>query len=592
MLRKMTSMSNKFEKGLLNKTILNKALLFLTISPLLLSLIASIYYITALRLNWIEFTLETMFKAILYIISGPTLALFFEFIRNKFQFREEMREDIRIELKKTEGEIIPLIEKINDKYILLRDMETSLSDQILRDEYSRAVRFFSTRISDLGTGYFNLELEDIPKLSLEIIEQLKTEAFATVVVGDTDQFFYTDAGKNYLTKCYEAANRMSGKFTRLFIISDFVSVTPRLYEIMERHVKEGINVLVITRDELIANHIESRNDFAIWDRHYFMQIMAQPEAHKALLNVQVGGPKIEKALKDSIKMSQLAKSWNEFNEEFCKPMNGKEWFDLLPKFRSFSAPAGPSNNDIQNMWDGAIYNNNFVNSVLAFGYTEEIINFLVKQTSKRVDVLDIGVFHPQRASNISYYQGNWLNWKQPQSLLYDIVIGDDILANIAIWQFHIFFRNVSTLLNPSGILVIRTVGDFSKSPTDNPGFQTTLDELKKLAPVKEELLIAKLWPMFHSPEFYDERTKSFDLRDWNKKLEHAKYIGLVTSEEFAALRLNYPLKQTSLPFNDILQYAANWFDLVEEAPVDKSYTDLSSGFANFYKILWFKKKGT
>lgn len=469
--------------------------------------------------------------------------------------------------------------------------KVSLSDRILREEYTRVVGDFSKRISDLGSGHFTLELQDVPKLSLDVIESLRNEGFATVVVGDTDQFFSTDRGKKYLSKFYEATKRITGTFTRLFIIRDFVDVTPRLYDIMERHGKEGINVLVATSDELTANGLDPQADFGIWDRHCLMQMKAQPGILSAKLDVQVGGPKVDVALKKCLKMSQLARTWSEFNDEFCRPMNERAWLDLLPKFRRFPAPAGPSHNDVIKMWELACSNGSCPENVLVLGYTQEIVDYLVEQSCKRVNVVDIGVFQPRGyATKVSFFQGNWLIWEQPQGFIYDVIVGDDILTNLGVWQVHIFFRNMSKLLSPSGILVMRTIGQYSKRPVKGPGFQTTLDELRKLVPIKEDLLMAKLWPMFHSPEFYDERTRSFDLRDWNKRLKKTEPHAFTSTGNITTLRLDYPLKQTSLPLSDILRYAGECFDLVEQAPVDKSYADLSPGFADFYRILCFMKK--
>lgn len=483
----------------------------------------------------------------------------------------------------------PILKEINEKHILLRHEEVSLSDWILREEYTHIVNDFSKKVSNLASGYFTLNLDDVPDLSLKVIESLKDEGFASVVVGETDQFFDTDAGKEYLSKCYDAAKRVPGTFTRLFIVRDFVDITPRLYDIIENHVKEQIKVLVTTRDELAENGINPLCDIGIWDRHCLMELKAKPETLSAKLDLQVGGPKVDVAFKKCLKMSRIAKTWEQFKDELCKPVNESEWADLLPKFQSFPAPAGPSLNDVIKMWELACDSGSRPRNVLVIGYTQKIVEYFVEQGCQKVDVLDIGVFHPRRRiPNASFFQGNWLTWTKPEGYYYDVVVGDDVLSNLGVWQYHIFFRRMSTFLQSSGTLIMRVTCQCGKKPNSPFGFQTTLDELKESIPVKEDFLIAKLWPMFHSSEFYNPRRKSFDLRDWNRRLKQAEPNAFSkTGGDMTTLRLDYPLELTSLPLSEILQYASRWFDLVEQQPVDKSYTDFSPEFTDFYRFLSF-----
>lgn len=487
--------------------------------------------------------------------------------------------------------VLPILRDIGRKSIFLRHQEIALDDWILRDEYSRAVKDFSTRITDLASGKFTLALEDVPPLSLRVVDSLEKEAFATVVIGLTDQFFDTDAGREYLQKCYEAAKRISGPFTRLFIIGDFVDISPRVYDIIEQHVKEKIRVLVATRAELTANRLDPESDFGLWDRHCLMQMKAKPGVLSANLDVYVGGPEIQAAINSSQKMTRTAKTWKEFFDGFCRPLNENEWLDLLPKFVSFPVPAGPSLEDVTRMGNLASTNGSYPRNVLVLGYTKKIVDYLAEQGCQRIHVLDVGVYRPLRhPPKVSFFKGNWLTWKPEEAVQYELIVGDDVLTNLGVWQCHLFFRNMAELLRASGLLVVRNTGQYSTKHLALPGFQETLNELKKRAPVTEELLIAKLWPMFHSPEFYDEHTRSFDLRDWNRHLQQVEPNAFAQSGDMTTLRLNYTLKQTSLPFADILGYAGKWFDLIGQAPADESYTRLNDGFENFYRILCFGKK--
>lgn len=487
--------------------------------------------------------------------------------------------------------VIPFVKEMTAKHILLRHQEIALSNWILREEYTRLVTDFSRRISDLGSGHFTLQLHDVPRLSLEVIQSLENEGFATAVVGYTDQFFDTMAGKQYLSACYDAAKRITGTFTRIFVIRDFVDITPRLYDIIEEHTKEGINVLVAKHDELISNNLDPQSDFGVWDRLCLMQMRATPGALSAELDIQVGGPKVDTVIKESRRWAQVATKWAEFKDEFCKPLN-PEWLDLLPRFRSFPPPAGPSRADVERMWTLVCGSEvRQPTNVLVLGYTEKIVEHLVEKGCPRIDILDIGVFQPlQYAGKVSFFQGNWLTWSQPEGIRYDTIVGDDILNNLGVWQYHIFFRKMSALLRPSGTLVMRQTGQYGKRRVQLPGFETTLNELKKKTPVTEDLLIAKLWPMFHSPEFYDSRTRSFDLQEWNRRLRQAEPSAFAANGDMTTLRLDYPIKQTSLPVGEILRYAGPWFDLIEELPADETYTGVTRDFVDYYRILCFRQK--
>lgn len=487
--------------------------------------------------------------------------------------------------------VMPVLRSMDRKNIFLRHQEIALDDWILRDEYSSAVEDFSRRITDLASGKFTLELEDVPSLSLRVIDSIEKEAFATVVVGLTDQFFDTDSGQEYVRKCYEAATRIRGTFTRLFIIRDFVDITPRVYDIMEQHVKGKIRVLVTTQADLTANRLDSESDFGLWDRRCLMQMRAKPGVLSAHLDVHIGDLEVQAAINNSLRMVQFAKTWNEFFDEFCRPPNEREWVDLLPKFGSFPAPAGPSLEDVVRMAKLASANGGHCRNILVLGYTKKVVDYFAEQGCQRVDVLDIGVYRPlSHSANVSFLQGNWLTWTPEEAVQYDLIVGDDILINLSLWQCHLFFRNMADLLGPSGLLVMRATGQYSARPMVLPGFQETLDELKKCAPVTEDLLMAKLWPMFHSLEFFDDRTRSFDLRDWNRRLQQTEPRAFAKTGDLTRLRLDYALKQTSLPFGEMLSYASKWFDLIGQAPADESYTSLSDRFDDFYRILCFRKK--
>lgn len=487
--------------------------------------------------------------------------------------------------------IYPILKELNEKHILLRHQAISLSNWILRDQYYSYINNFTNNLSQLASGHFTLDLTDVPQLSIQVIRSLEKEAFTTVVVSETDQFFDTEVGRQYIYEGYVAAKRISGTFTRLFVIRDFFDITPRIFELLERHKKEGINVLVVTQNVLAAEGLNPKDDFGLWDQKCLMRLEATSGVLSAKLGVQIGGPLVEEALKRAKRLAHLSMTLDNFKSEMCCPVNERAWSSLLSRFQTFSPPVGPSQNDVKQMWELACKKGSPPERVLVLGYTQAIVNYFVQNGCREIHVVDVGSYQPQHLhQNVLFFEGNWLTWVPRSETYYDVIVGDDVVNNLGLWQYYIFFRNMATLLKPSGYLVMRAIGRYVENNEELPGFQATLNELKKLESVDEAVLNAKLLPMLHSSEFYDKQRKSFDVSEWNNCLNEARSRGDCSNDEVTKLRFDYPLELTSLPFSEFLEYTRKWFNLVEENPVDKSYIDLCSTLGDFYRIISFVKK--
>ncbi|MCX6032139.1 MAG: class I SAM-dependent methyltransferase [Chloroflexi bacterium] len=495
--------------------------------------------------------------------------------------------------------LLPSIKELSERHILMQHQLVAMSNWILSDEYKNAFDDFAGRIADLGSGRFVLELSDVPQISLQIVRALKREAFATVVVGVSDKFFGSELGQQYLRECYDAAKRISGSFVRLFIFERLSDVTPLLLKLMEEHRRQGIEVLVATHAELTAENLNPEDDFGLWDGYCLMRVEVVPGTLLARMAVHVEGPEAEQARRKSIRLSQVAKPLAKFLEGLCQPVNGIQWTTLLPQVQSLAPPVGPSMADIKKMWEMVTASGVKPQRVLVLGYTKAIVDYFLQEGCSKVDVLDIGLYHPhhvcsQSPRNISFIRGNWLTWSNPYAEEYDVVLGDDAINNLAVYQYYIFFRNISSLLKPDGLLIMRAIGRYGSDREDLPGFQTTLSDLKKIlranGSIKEDYLVARLIPTLHSPDFYDEPTRTFDIKLWNKWLRQAEAQGLCTYEETASFSLNYPLLMTSLPFSELLQYAKEFFNFVEQSKVDQAYVDLYPKLDDFYRILSFRPK--
>lgn len=490
----------------------------------------------------------------------------------------------------TRETLYPILKELNERHILLRHQAISLSHWILRDQYFRYINDFSNKLSQLASGHFTLDLNDVPELSIQVIRSLEKEAFATVVIGDTEQFFDTEAGRQYLEECYSAAKRISGAFTRLFVIRDFFDITPRILEILERHQNENINVLITTQNVLAGEGLNPKDDFGLWDRNCLMRLEATPRVLSAKLGVQVGGSQVEEALKISARLSQSSKILDNFMNDLCKPVNEKSWSSLVSHFQSFAPPIGPSQNDVKQMWELASKRASPPERVLVLGYTHAIVDYFIQNGCREIHVLDVGPYQPKHQDNVSFFQGNWLNWAPETGTRYDVIVGDDAINNLGLWQYYIFFRNMATLLQPSGSLIMRAIGRYVENDEELPGFKATLNELKTLASVNDSVLNAKLLPMFHSSEFYDNKNRSFDISKWNEHLKQARSHGICSADEIAKLKFDYHLELTSLPFSELLEHTRKWFNLVEQLPVDNSYVNLCPMLGRFYGIISFVKK--
>ncbi|MCJ7632773.1 hypothetical protein MUP77_10340 [Candidatus Bathyarchaeota archaeon] len=485
------------------------------------------------------------------------------------------------------------LKEIDEKHILLQHERIALSDPVLRQRYSEVVNQFFRHVIELGDGYFEMEIDDINRISIDVVESLKAMAFATVVVGETDQIFLRyRTRQQFLEACYRAAKHIK-EFKRLFIIRHLADVTWDRYRLMEEHNRNGIQVLVAFREDLIHEGLDPTDDFGLWDDRYLMRLRSAGVDSPLTMTVHVAvtpgrSQVINQARRKAERLKDIAYPWDQFNELLCQPMNAQGWSSLIPTRVYLDPPAGPSDKDVETMWHLASVDSRDIRRVLVLGQTRRLIHNLASKQLE-VDVLDIMPLAPaDLPKGVRNLQGNWLTWSAPQCHYYDAIFGDDVLNNLAIWQHALFFANMSRLLKPTGILVMRSSHSAMTQQMNLPTFNDVLEYLKTLdkAHVDECMILARCWPMFHNAEFYDDETQSFRLNDWNERLRQAEQ----SAREYSHFRLEMNLSQTSSPMSEIRVRAEPWFAFGERRKVDSAYASLAPNFEAFYSIFSFVSK--
>ncbi len=424
-------------------------------------------------------------------------------------------------------------------------------------------------------------MRDIIPLSLEVIHSLREAGFATVLVGETSWIFKSPLGQSYLEACYDAAARIES-FVRLFITGASDQITPRMYDLIEEHHDNGVSVFAIT-EETIREHNLPVVDFGLWDRRYLMVIHPIPgEETAANLEVQVGGHQAEFYQRLSEDLTALATPWSQFKQDLCRPLN-PSWSSVLPSRAGHPIPVGPSDYDVEVIW--SLSSESLGGSsarVLVLGYTAKLVDFFVAKGCQ-VTVLDIGYYSPHYGEDpVRFIQGNWLTWRGDEEPPFDAIVGDDAINNLASWQYHLFFRNVASLLKPRGVLAMRAHCQYE--PLEGlPTFEETFSALRdaeEKGTLNKQFVYVKTWPMFLSADFYDARSQTFDMREWDRRVSE---LGTTHS----ALKLGYPLKQSCLEYTELVEYARPWFNVSGAVPVDQGYASLDERFNSLYRIVSF-----
>lgn len=499
-------------------------------------------------------------------------------------------------------EFYRLKREIEGKSIPLKHVEIPQDNWILENEYKRSLRKFSRRLLDIARGDFRIEIKKVPDISLDIINSIKICGFATVVIGLTDDLFYDPRGKKYLETCYLAAKRINGKFTRLFIYDSFLDITPNVYGVMEEHHNNCIRTLAVSKNQLKHHNIDPNSDFGLWDNKVLMQVTRDSGSNERVLNTTLNVHpsniiRINEAKDTMSEMIKYADSWVEFNKKLCKPVNEKEWSTLTQRVCDYPPPAIPSDKDVDKMLKLPELTCEESKRVLVLGYTKKIVDKLISiKMSKQLDydicVLDAGAYQPRSeyGDQVNLIQGNWLNWKPTDGMKYDVIFGDDVLLNLSIWQYSLFFKNISALIADRGALVLRTSAmfedyyTFQDIETVHAQLVDIYDRLEDKNDIQKHIFTL-VWPLFHSETFYNPDTKDFSISDWDFWLD--KHHPLYKNNGRFKFHLN--LRMTSPAFKDIIDYSKTWFEHSKTVDVD-NYVEYDNDVNKFYKILHFVKK--
>jgi len=507
---------------------------------------------------------------------------------------------------------LSVLNEIDDHTLLLEKHEATLFDWVLRYQYDRIYGDFWTQLRQLTFGSFTVTTNDVPDLCIQLAGRDGARAFTTIVLDETRRFPQTDAEGQFLECCREKGKKIGRNFTEVFIIRDNISVTQEVYELMEKHHHAGMNVVVVTADEVRRAGNEPDVELGIWDQRHvtIMKKYTSESGTHRVTEVHVDTSRVaEDVRKSDNYLSAGALDYNRFKEKMCEPINTRPWTILLAENSALARALEPSARDVENMWSWATTQVDDPRRVLVLGRTTSIIDYLseVYLTNKTgdgvetkrvdilkpavdeptVDILDGAAYGSRLSSNIVVHPGNWLTWSNPDGVTrYDVIMGDDPINDLGLWQYHLFFRNMASLLNPKGVLVMRAIAKYREPATALPQFESVVAELDAIGGslIPPMMIYLRLIPMFHGKDFYDPRGCCFDLSEWNRMLS-VRHANLIE-------KLTFPVtvKVTSVPLVKLQEYSDSWFSLGELRATDSEYLGHNEGTEDFYRILPFAKK--
>jgi len=251
------------------------------------------------------------------------------------------------------------------------------------------------------------------------------------------------------------------------------------------------------------------------------------------------------------------------------------------------------------------------------GLTQELINAAKslreenRNKGLNTEVIDCRAYLPPKIDDgFLFRQANWLEWQPDEQC--DVVIGDDILCNLGVWQVPMFFESMAHVIKAGGIFIVRTTAVYSPDlmhPTRHE-ISLRLKHIKEAIEKKpgaldwglinQSAVYEVAWPLMHSSDFYDEKTCMFDFSKWDEFVKEEFPFDVAFANR---LRLPYNVRATSLNYGDLKNMALPWFEIIqEEIPAhsiwesDERYNtlpgaeDIAFSFKQYYRILIFGRR--
>jgi hypothetical protein len=491
-------------------------------------------------------------------------------------------------------------------------------EQIFQNQFDHLIDELRKNLEALDGGHFVVPMEDVQDVSFQVCDSLNESAFCTAPQANLE-IFMSRRGSELKEANFQAAARLKekGQFTRLFIFDSMSSIKKEYFSLMEENHQSDVTVLVTlasTIEETLKKYYwDERADFGLWDNEYLITI-TNASSGTRLMEVSKDENLLRAARKVIAELAETAWSWEDFRREFAAPINEAHWSTTPEKLVRLESPNGPAPADCAAMCESALEVLQPHDRVAVYGLT----NALIEQTGHvfdtrpdmqlSCDVVDCRVYRSDSLNDgFNYVKANWLEWT-PRSE-YRVVIGDDVIPNLGLWQVPLFFRSLYRAIAPGGRFITRSSAMYSPD-TIHPTWIESLNKLRMFDPgngthvsgldledLSEGAVYEVAWPALHGDGFYDEHCSCIDIGEWDKRLVFEQD----TVDFKRKILLPYHYTVTSLDYGRLKELAAPFFQVVDEHPVhcvwdceerlqaNPGAKDIAERFHEYYRILVFER---
>jgi hypothetical protein len=188
------------------------------------------------------------------------------------------------------------------------------------------------------------------------------------------------------------------------------------------------------------------------------------------------------------------------------------------------------------------------------------------------------------------------NWLEPSGRQFDSLVGDEVLNNLTVNQYPMFFERCAEMLEPGSSMVLRTLGRFKGS--EPHGFRTE-DELVDFirgpaGQLSANLLAAELLVFLGSPDIaFDAHKQEINTGKYHELLSSLLRSGRVTHAELERAwfpsRDNRTLRLSFPKLSSISEACHPWFSLMPLIDIDSSYAPTGHPLRQLYKIVRFQR---
>lgn len=482
-----------------------------------------------------------------------------------------------------------------------------LSDDLVRRLSEKILDDFNSKLVQAAIKKFTIQHPTISEIGLRMVDDLNKSGFATLIVSETLNDWHTDNGEKAQEICDKALKRMKsrgGDFTRVFIVEDNYEFTPLLHKMLEEQHIKGYNVLIAYKDKLKKIGLPSDYEIAIWDKKYFITVQKLNLERKRQIDFDLN-PEITMRKHDELvpkfKDKSISISYEKFLSNIREPFTKKRiWEEILRDNELLIPPMTPSKSDLSKYRKLILESNNIsFKRCLVLGQTPELVGLMIDLNFSNIDVIDF-VDTENRLKDfdrkINRITCNWLEY-DPKKKKYDFIIGDQVTNNLAIWQYHLFFSRMSSLLSKKGSLILRVAGNYCNGNSLlDINFEEIMNKLigeysdrnsliKNISSYKK----LKLRYLFSS-EAYDNKNKSCDTAKWNEKLDDYVDSNKLDSSLYDRFKYDLEKKSTSITGEEFDAQYKGYFTRDDEVIPSNEDDELDRNFYRFYRLLNNSKK--